>query len=285
MLAAVVLLVGLIAAPGARAANPFGGWAVIIVAGDWRAHNGGPSEAFDNARRDLAKTLVAEGFSPANISQFSARPAKAPATAAPAPKPKQRHGQSDPAPPPAPAAESGPPPLKADGALIYSELTRLTRQAPDGCLIYFTSHGNPSGVQVGEGLLPPGALGGMIDQACGDRPTVAIISACFSGVFVPALDGPNRMVLTAARPDRASFGCGQSDRYTYFDGCVLQSLERVHDFAALGPAAAACVARKEVETKAAPPSEPQTEIGAQLRLALPLYTFNTPPPERADLTP
>jgi hypothetical protein len=114
---------------------------------------------------------------------------------------------------------------------------------------------------------------------------VAIISACFSGVFVPALDGPNRMVLTAARPDRASFGCGQSDRYTYFDGCVLQSLERVHDFAALGPAAAACVARKEVETKAAPPSEPQTEIGAQLRLALPLYTFNTPPPERADLTP
>ena len=61
-----------------------------------------------------------------------------------------------------------------------------------------------------------------------------IISACFSGVFVPALAGPNRMVLTAARPDRSSFGCGEADKYPYFDQCVLESMPHAADFAALG---------------------------------------------------
>jgi hypothetical protein len=167
--------------------------------------------------------------------------------------------------------------LVSDPKSIYLEMVQLTQKARDGCLIYFTSHGNPAGVLVGQGLLSPTALGAMVDATCGDRPTVAIISACFSGVFVPALDGPNRMVLTAARPDRSSFGCGEADRYTYFDGCVLQSLPQAHDFAALGAAARACVSRREIETHATPPSEPQMEIGAQLRLMLPLYAFAAPP--------
>jgi len=275
-LAGLLLLAGLIAAPPAHAGNPFANWAVIVVAGDYHAHDGGPSEAFDNARRDLTKAFVSEGFSPANISQFSARPA--PGAATPPAHPGRKPARHAATVQPTPVADAGPPPLKADGETIYNELVRLTRQAPDGCLIYFTSHGNPDGVQIGDRILPPPSLGGMVDQACGGRPTVAIISACFSGVFVPALDGPNRMVLTAARPDRASFGCGQSDRYTYFDGCVLQSLGQIHDFAALGPAATACVSRREIETKARPASEPQTKIGGELALVLPLYAFATAPP-------
>ena len=70
---------------------------------------------------------------------------------------------------------------------------------------------------------------------------MVIISACFSGVFVPPLAGPNRMVLTAARPDRTSFGCGEEDRYPYFDTCMLDQLPKAHDFAVLGPAVQACV--------------------------------------------
>ena len=31
------------------AAGPFSDWAAVVVAGDWHAHTGGPSEAFDNA--------------------------------------------------------------------------------------------------------------------------------------------------------------------------------------------------------------------------------------------
>jgi hypothetical protein len=106
---------------------------------------------------------------------------------------------------------------------------------------------------------------------------VVVISACFSGVFVPALAGRNRMVLTAARPDRASFGCGEQDEYTFFDACVLGALPQAHDFAALGTAAQACVAKREAETGAMPPSEPQMEVGVALRPTLPLYAFARSP--------
>ena len=38
----------------ARAATPFSDWAAVVIAGDWHANSGGPTEAFDNARRDIA---------------------------------------------------------------------------------------------------------------------------------------------------------------------------------------------------------------------------------------
>ena len=253
----------------APAASPFADWAVVIVAGDWHAHSGAPSEAFDNARRDLTQAFIAKGFSPADIDQFSARPATA-TGGRESGSSGERHSRKAAA---APTLSLTPPPLKSDPDLIMTDLRRLTQKAPDGCLVYFTSHGNPSGVLVGDHILSPDAMGYLIDNTCGDRPTVVIVSACFSGVFVPALDGPNRMVLTAARPDRSSFGCGEADRYTYFDGCVLQSLSRVHDFAALAASARACVARREAETGVSPPSEPQLDIGAALRPILPLYAF------------
>ena len=42
------------------------------------------------------------------------------------------------------------------------------------------------------------------------------------------------MVVTAARPDRTSFGCGELDHYTYFDDCFLRAIPHAEDFAALG---------------------------------------------------
>ena len=94
---------------------------------------------------------------------------------------------------------------------------------------------------------------------------------------MPLLADPDRMILTAARPDRTSFGCGEADRYTYFDGCVLQELGAAHDFGVLGRKVQACVAQHELETHATPPSEPQLEIGAALAPMLPLYAFSAPP--------
>ena len=82
------------------------------------------------------------------------------------------------------------------------------------------------------------------------------------------------MILTAARADRSSFGCGSADRYPYFDDCFLHVFPTAHDFAALGPAVQACVAKREVETGMAPPSEPQLSIGAALKPLLPLYDLH-----------
>jgi hypothetical protein len=111
-------------------------------------------------------------------------------------------------------------------------------------------------------------MAAMIDNACGSRPTVVFVAACFSGVFVNALSGPNRFVMTAARPDRPSFGCGDNDHYTFFDNCWLDSIGGTGDFSGLANSIRACVSHKEQQIGALP-SEPQLQIGAIAAAELP----------------
>ena len=243
----LALIAGLVllCQPAAAEPSPFQDWAAVVVAGDWHAHSGGPSEAFDNARRDVTQALERVGFAPGNLRQFSVRPER---------YKDDGLGKSEP-------------------QAIYNALADLTSRAQGGCLVYFSSHGAPAGVVIDQQFLPPGVLAQMLNTTCGTRPTVVIVSACFSGVFVPALAGPNRMVLTAARPDRSSFGCGEADKYPYFDDCFLQSMKGAHDFPGLARTVQSCVARKEVETDAKPPSEPQLFVGGELKPILPLLAF------------
>ena len=229
----VVFSFALIASAHAFAASAsaadFSRWAVLVVAGDNHAHNGNPSAVFDNARRDLVKAFTGMGFSPANIAQFAVSPD--------------------------PAAQH------ANVRAIANTLWDLSSRAPDGCLIYFTSHGSPDGVVVGDDIFSPKDFARMVNNACASRPTVVVVSACFSGVFVPYLRGANRFVLTAARPDRTSFGCGQANRYTFFDECFLSSIGATHDFPDLAVETRRCVASREVKENMSPPSEPQVAIG------------------------
>jgi hypothetical protein len=265
-LALGLLLLLLLAAPvqaqtaaprPARAPSPFANWAVVVVAGDWHAHSGGPTEAFDNARRDISRTLVDLGFSPDAIRQFSVRPKRYPAEK----------------------------PDKTDWRGIHTGLSALARRDTAGCLFYITSHGAPEGVLVDKGVLPPPLLAALIDDACPARPAIVVISACFSGVFVQPLQKDDRMILTAARADRASFGCSEDDKYPYFDDCFLSSAQAAHDFAALGRAVQACVAQRERDTGSEPPSEPQLWIGGGLRPLLPLYAFPGAAPSRPASAP
>jgi hypothetical protein len=250
-LSALVILTVLLlfADQPARAGTPFADWAAIIVAGDDHAHSGAHSEVFDNARRDLATAFAKAGFAAQNISQFTVQT-----------------GRDRPA-----------GVLASDPRSIIDQLGRATATAKSGCLIYFTSHGSPDGIVLGDGMLTPAGMARIIDDACGERPAVVVVAACFSGVFIPPLAGPNRMVLTAARPDRASFGCGEEDRYTFFDTCMLDQLPKAHNFAVLGPAVQACVAKREQDLGAEPASEPQLWIGPKLAPDLPLLAFSASP--------
>lgn len=226
--------------PTRAADGPFSDWAAVVVAGDWRATNGNPTEAFENARRDVSAALVAAGFSPDNVRQYSLRPAGA-----------------------------------ATPRDVAAGLAEAAAKAKGGCLFYLTSHGTPQGAVFGpDRMLQPAALHLLLNETCGARPTVVVVSACFSGVFVRPLAGPNRMVMTAARPDRSSFGCSERDRYPYFDACMLESLPKSADFMALAAAARACVARREDEMDLTPASEPQTAVGGELRMYLPLLRLN-----------
>ncbi|MHB8530388.1 MAG: C13 family peptidase [Caulobacteraceae bacterium] len=239
-------------APPAAARGSFADWAAVVVAGDDHgAHDARPTETFDNARRDVSAALEARGLPSANLRQFSVRPGRHPDT----------H------------------PLAADLPTIQTSLRDLAARARGGCLIYFTSHGNPEGVVLGGHLASPASLARLIDAACPGRPVVAVISACFSGVFIPALRGPDRMVLTAARRDRSSFGCSENDKYPYFDDCLLRSLPGAADFIALAPKVQTCVAARERSENVGPPSRPQVSIGPELRKSLPPFALAAPGPK------
>jgi hypothetical protein len=241
-LAIMIVALALVATPAA-AASPFADWAAIVVAGDWHAHDGSPSEVFDNSRHDVTADLLAIGFQKDNVEQFSVRP--------------ERY-----------KADS---PEQSDSQSIANALWDLSNRTSGGCLIYFSSHGSTDGIALGDSVLSPDALKTMLNNTCSDRPTVVIISACFSGVFVKPLAAPNRMVLTAARPDRTSFGCGATNRYPYFDQCVLSSWPGTSDFPGLAHTVQDCVAAREKKEKMAPPSEPQLFIGATAAKSLPAW--------------
>jgi hypothetical protein len=210
----------------------FSHWAVILVAGDYRAHSGAPSRVFDNARHDLATAFAKIGFSKANMVQFSV---------------DYDDGTQH-----------------SDIGEIASAMQVVGSRAKDGCLIYFTSHGTPDGIIIGNAVLGPSQMKEMVGNACGKRPSVIVMSACYSGQFVAPLMGDNRIILTAARPDRTSFGCGEMDHYTFFDDCFLRSLDMAGDFPSLGELAQRCVAQREIEMKATPPSDPQISVGPQM---------------------
>lgn len=217
------------------------GWTSAIVAADWRDGRGHPIQAFDNARRDLVKGFLAAGLPRATMVDYSLRPdAPHPATA----------------------------------QTILDGLYGAASQGTAGCLLYFTSHGTPTAMVFGDApAMTPDMMVNIVRRACGARPTVVIVSACYAGIFVNALAAPNRMVLTAASRERTSFGCGADETYPWFDGCILETLPGATDFLALAAGARACVTRKEQQAGVALPSEPQLFVGAEMQLRLPTLRF------------
>jgi hypothetical protein len=222
-------------APGSNLAD-FSQWAVVLVAGDYRAHSGAPSKVFDNALHDLAAAFARIGFRKANMVQFSVDYADG----------TQHTNVSD----------------------IAAAMQNAAARARAGCLIYFTSHGTPDGIVIGDTILGPNQMRDMVGSACGSRPSVIVMSSCYSGQFVAPLQGDNRIVMTAARPDRTSFGCGELDHYTFFDDCFLRALPMAGDFPGLGGLAQQCVAERERQMKATPPSEPQVSVGPNVVFTL-----------------
>ena len=237
-IALLAAIAALGASNGAEAAStdPFAGWAAIVVSGDdHAAHEDRPTQAFDNARRDVAAALEQKGFLASNLAEVSVHEAA---------------GEAD-----------RPPELD----LMQQRLAAKARQAQAGCLVYITSHGSPDGVLLGDRLASPAVLKRVVMRACPGRPTAVILSACFSGVFIPALAqalGPEGFVFTAARRDRSSFGCSENDRYPFFDGCVIEDLPQSTGFVDLADRVRRCVRLREDEEGMRPRSLPQVYAGS-----------------------
>jgi len=159
--------------------------------------------------------------------------------------------------------EGGAEPATAD--LLLRRIAELPARPGDRCLVFLTSHG-----ERGAGLwlarsnraLSPDELAPALSRGCVAVPTVVIVSACYSGNFVAGkMAKPNRVILTAARGDRPSFGCQVRRTYNFFDECLLSALPQATTWRTVFDGSRRCVRRME-HALGVLPSEPQGYFGA-----------------------
>ena len=137
----------------------------------------------------------------------------------------------------------------------------------DILLLYLTTHGSEDHtLLVDMDPLPLDQIGaedlsGILDEHP-FKYRVVIVNACYSGGFIPPLRGNGTMVITAARSDRSSFGCGAQSQLTWFGHAFLvDALNREADFRRAFADARAEVAQWE-KREHYTPSEPQIYAGS-----------------------
>ena len=93
---------------------------------------------------------------------------------------------------------------------------------------------------------------------------VIVISACYAGGFVAPLADPQTIIITAAAPERTSFGCASNSDLTYFgEAFYRDALPQARSLReAFAKAKAAIAAREQAEGDE--PSNPQAYFGAGL---------------------
>ena len=151
----------------------------------------------------------------------------------------------------------------------------------DILLLYMASHGledNTFYLQTAPGqedVLSPEDLSQLLTQA-GIGNAVIVVSACYSGGFIAALKAPRHMIITAARHDRPSFGCGNTEAATWFGRAFLvEALNQTHDFQMAFEQARATVKRRE-RAEGEEPSYPQLYAGKQIKFALAKWQATLP---------
>jgi Peptidase C13 family len=142
-----------------------------------------------------------------------------------------------------------------------------------------TSHGSRDGLAVVAGrlaeTLKPSHLSKMLGRT-GVRNKVVIISACYSGVFIPRLADANTLVITAADANNPSFGCEDKAKWTYFgDAFFNAALRRANTLKDAFLMARSLVLRRELR-EGFEPSHPQMAGGGNVEPLLMAHPLGVP---------
>jgi hypothetical protein len=93
--------------------------------------------------------------------------------------------------------------------------------------------------------LPAAELGRLVRES-GIKYKVIVVSACYSGGFIEPLKDGTTLIITAARHDRASFGCADEADFTWFGRAYFkEALPAAHSFQEAFARADALVAQWE----------------------------------------
>lgn len=160
--------------------------------------------------------------------------------------------------------------------------------AEDVLVLFLTSHGSEdheielSYWPLELAGITPEWLRTVLDES-GIRRRVIVLSACYSGGFIPVLQTPDTLVITAAEARRASFGCTDDAEMTYFGRAFFdEALRRATSLHGAFETARETIHQREVE-QGVEASEPQWWAGESIAADLPaleqtLFPGRLPPP-------
>ncbi len=136
----------------------------------------------------------------------------------------------------------------------------------DVLFLFLTAHGDQahrlsaSQPPLRLAQLTPTALARTLQDA-GIKWRVIVVSACYAGGFIEPLRDDNSVVITAAAPDRTSFGCEAGRDFTYFGEAYFRdAMAKTRSFTAAFELAKEIVAKKEAAENLTP-SLPQMWVG------------------------
>ena len=152
---------------------------------------------------------------------------------------------------------------------VLARVGEVMNADEDVLFLFLTAHGDEAHrlsasqppLQLAQ--LTPTALARMLQDA-GVKWRVIVVSACYSGGFIEPLRDDNSIVITAAAPDRTSFGCEAGRDFTYFGEAYFRdALAKARSFTEAFALAKDSVARKEAAENLTP-SLPQMWVGPAL---------------------
>ena len=170
--------------------------------------------------------------------------------------------------------QGSPPNLAAALAAVAAKMNL----EEDVLILFATTHGDPvSGLVYrdgnnGVGMIAPRRLETLL-AGLGFERRMILLSACYSGVFVPSLTTDDSIIVTAASSQRTSFGCAPGNDWTFFgDAFVNHALRKSQRFDQATDEAVGLISKWETDLNLVP-SRPQVFVGEKAKLWLmPLET-------------
>jgi hypothetical protein len=156
--------------------------------------------------------------------------------------------------------------IKTLAATLEAQAKKLNGES-DVLFLILTSHGSREGLAITAGrlveTLTPANLAELF-QRTGVRHKVVVISACYSGVFIPHLADVDTLIITAADANHSSFGCEDKAKWTYFgDAFFNVALRRAASLKDAFVLARSVVEKRELR-EGFEPSRPQMAGGANV---------------------
>lgn len=168
-----------------------------------------------------------------------------------------------------------------------NRVAQVMNKDEDVLFLFLTSHGSASHQLAIElsplnlNQLDPLYLRKLLDDS-GIKNRVVVVSACYSGGFINALKDEHTLVISAAAPNKTSFGCSNENNWTYFDDAYFNhALRKTRSFVEAFNLAKPQIAAREQQEKF-DPSDPQMALGAAMRDKLAALELQLATPQVSD---